>query len=93
MSVVVAHCISYAPKVCSHCSRCEPLLLAVLAYKKFGGRGRLVKLSEILKRKIVINFVPISLNMCFECSREPSHGSFEYPQHTFWLRNKNNRFE
>ena len=22
VSVVVAHCISYAPKVCSHCSRC-----------------------------------------------------------------------
>ena len=28
--------------------------------------------------------------MCFGCSKEPSHGdgSFEYPQHTFWLRNK-----
>ena len=26
--------------------------------------------------------------MCFECSKEPSHrdGSFEYPQHMFWLR-------
>ena len=26
----------------------------------------------------------------FGCSKEPSQwdGSFEYPQHTFWLRNK-----
>ena len=32
----------------------------------------------------------ISLNMCCECSKEPSHrdGSFEYPQHMFWLVNK-----
>ena len=28
--------------------------------------------------------------MCFGCSKEPSHrdGSFEYPQHMFWLRKK-----
>ena len=28
--------------------------------------------------------------MCFRCSKEPPHwdGSFEYPQHMFWLRNK-----
>ena len=28
--------------------------------------------------------------MCFGCSKVPSHrdGSFEYPQHLFWLRNK-----
>ena len=34
--------------------------------------------------------MPISLNNCFGCSKEPSHwdGSFEYPQHMFWLRNK-----
>ena len=32
--------------------------------------------------------------MCFGCSKEPSHrdGSFEYPQHMFWLRNKKNYF-
>ena len=42
------------------------------------------------KRKIVIIFLPTSLNMCFGCSKVPSHrdGSFEYPQHMFWLRNK-----
>ena len=27
VSVVVAHCISYAPKICSHCSRCCCCLL------------------------------------------------------------------
>ena len=28
--------------------------------------------------------------MCFGCTKEQSHGdgSFEYPQHMFWLRNK-----
>ena len=35
-------------------------------------------------------FLPIILNIGFGCSKEPSHldGSFEYPQHIFWLRNK-----
>ena len=30
--------------------------------------------------------------MCFGCSKEPPHrdGSFEYPQHMFWLGMKNN---
>ena len=48
-------------------------------------------------RKIAIIFLSISLNMCFGCSKEPSHpdrdGSFEYPQHMFWLRNKKNNFQ
>ena len=32
--------------------------------------------------------------MCFVCLKEPSHGdgSFEYPQHMFWLRNKKINF-
>ena len=32
--------------------------------------------------------------MCFVCSKEPFHrdGSFEYPQHMFWMRNKENNF-
>ena len=43
-------------------------------------------------RKIVIFSLPININMCFGCSKEPSHwdGSFEYPQHMVWLRNKKN---
>ena len=33
--------------------------------------------------------------MCFGCSKELSHrlGSFEYPQHMFWWRNKKNNFQ
>ena len=40
-------------------------------------------------RKILI-FLPINLNMCFGCSWGPFHldGSFEYPHHMFWMRNK-----
>ena len=32
--------------------------------------------------------------VCFGCSKEPSHwdGSFEYPQHMFWLKNKKINF-
>ena len=39
-------------------------------------------------------FLPISLNMCFGCSEELSHwdGSFEHPQHMFWMRNKEKSF-
>ena len=46
--------------------------------------------KQINLRKIAIILLTISLNMCFGCSKEPSHrdGSFEYPQHMFWLRNK-----
>ena len=37
----------------------------------------------------MIIFLAINKNMCFGCSKEPFHrdGSFEYPQHMFWLRN------
>ena len=43
----------------------------------------------------MIIFLSISLNMRFGYSIEQSHldGSFEYPQHMFWLRNKNNNFQ
>ena len=42
--------------------------------------------KQIFLHKIVFYFFYISLNMCFGCSKE--HGSsFEYQQHTFWLRN------
>ena len=36
----------------------------------------------------------VLLSICFGCSKELSHrdGSFEYPQHMFWLRNKKNNF-
>ena len=52
--------------------------------------------KRIFEHKIVVNkvlnvFSSIILNMCFRCSKEPSHGdgSFEYPQHIFCLRYKN----
>ena len=50
--------------------------------------------SKIFECKIAIIFFSINVNMCFGCSKEPSHrdGSFEYPQHMFWLRNKKNNF-
>ena len=43
--------------------------------------------KQSFKPKIAIIFLPISLNISFGCSKEPSHrdGSFEYPQHMFWL--------
>ena len=39
-------------------------------------------------------FLHINLNICFWCSKEPSHWDcyFEYPQHMFWMRNKENNF-
>ena len=42
----------------------------------------------------MIIFLPINLNLCLGCSKKPSHrdGSFEYPQHMFWLRIKKNNF-
>ena len=42
------------------------------------------------KETIAIFVLSISLNICFGCSKEPSHRdcSLEYPQHMFWLRNK-----
>ena len=48
----------------------------------------LKKKSEWVSSKIVNFFLLISLNICFGCSKEPSHrdSSFEYPQHIFWLR-------
>ena len=39
-------------------------------------------------------FLLISFNIYFGSSKELSHwdGSFEYPQHMFWLRNKKIKF-
>ena len=53
------------------------------------------QLSKINLRKIAVIFLSFSLNMCFGCSKDPSHrdSSFEYPQHMIWLRNKKNNFQ
>ena len=54
-----------------------------------------VQIGKLFKRKIVIIFLPINLNMCFGCSKEPSpwDGSFEYPQHMVCLRTEKNYFQ
>ena len=48
--------------------------------------------NKLFKGKIVNILLPTSFNICFGCSKEPSHrdGSFEYPQHMVWLRNEKN---
>ena len=48
-----------------------------------------VQIGKHCEREIVNIFLSISLNICYGCSKEPSrcNGSFEYPQHMFWLRN------
>ena len=50
--------------------------------------------KQSFERKIVNIFLPVSFNICFWCSKEPSQrdGSFEYPQHMFWLKKKENDF-
>ena len=54
-----------------------------------------VQLSKDFERRKVIIFLPVNLKKYFVCSKEPSHedGSFDYPQHMFWLRNKKNSVE
>ena len=50
--------------------------------------------SMTSKNKIVYIFLAITFSICFGCPKEPSlwDGSFEYPQHMFWLRNKKINF-
>ena len=68
------------------------MITTTVSWKLHVQRIRPVKKKKL---KIAIIFVFISLNMCFGCSKEPSHrdGSYEYPQHMFWLRNKKNNFQ
>ena len=35
--------------------------------------GAMIQIRKIYLRKILIIFLPINLNMCFGCSKEPSH--------------------
>ena len=73
------------------CSYCVVSLSKTLYPMLSTAKGQLSKNNL---RKIAIIFFSISLNMCFGCSKEPSHrdGSFEYPQHMFWMGNKDNGF-
>ena len=69
--------------------------------QNFWSTGLDIHMYKISERKIVNIFLPISFKICFGCSKirfgcskEPSHwdGSFEYPQHMFWLTNKKKFF-
>ena len=54
------------------------------------------QLSKNDLRKIAIIFFSINLNMRFGAQKNRLidwDGSFEYPQHMFWLRNKKNNFQ
>ena len=53
-----------------------------------------VRINKNVERKSVNNAQPINFSICFGCSKEPSHGdgSFEYPQHMFWWRNRKLKF-
>ena len=52
--------------------------------KAAGGPDKQKKIRG--KSKTAIIFLSLTLNICFGCSKEPSHwdGSLEYPQHMFW---------
>ena len=52
-----------------------------------------VQINKALESKTVNIFLSIRLNIVLG-AQEPSHrdGSFEYPQHLFWLKNKKNNF-
>ena len=52
--------------------------------------GVLQRSKQKIDGKIVNIFLSVGYNICFGCSKEPSHrdGSFEYQQHMFWLRNE-----
>ena len=46
--------------------------------------------KQLSERKFVIISLSICRKICFGCSKEPPQwgGSFEHPQHMFWLRDK-----
>ena len=46
-----------------------------------------VEINKQNWRKIVNIFLSMGFDICFGCPKNRL-GSFEYPQHVFWLRNK-----
>ena len=64
------------------------MLLGIWSIQEIMVHITCVKLASFeLVHKIVNIFLSVSLNICFGCSKEPSHGdgSFEYPQQMFSL--------
>ena len=78
-------------KIISYHNLCSYLL------QKDGQTGLCIEpvKQKKIQRKIVNIFLSISMNMCYGCSKGSSHreGSFEYPQHIFWLRNMKYNFQ
>ena len=68
-------------------SKCGILVLDEVRFSQ-------VYINNNFQRKNENIFLPISFNICFGCSKEPSHldGSFEYPQRMFWFRYKKVKF-
>ena len=77
-------------KACKNYPACIELISLWINGKLFTG----LPINQKIGCKIVNIFLPINFNMSFGCSKEPSQweGSFEYPQHMFWLRNKKINF-
>ena len=75
--------------ICSSCHVTVNVLCLFLAVPWVGLWSVISKAK--IQRKIAIFFLSISWNIFCGCSKKPSHwdGSFEHPQHMFWLRNKN----
>ena len=56
-----------------------------------------VKHQHFFELEILNIVLPISFNICYGCSKEPSDRSmvrlfFKHPQHMFWLRNEKKYF-
>ena len=52
--------------------------------------GRVFEIGKFDITRLACTRFWLPPTICFGCSKEPSHwdGSFEHPQHVFWLRNK-----
>ena len=84
LSIVVSNC-EYVTFPLVSCFRCGIWLYRFLIFAPL-----LTSINKTFQRKNVNIFWPIIFSICFGCSKEPSHwdGSFECPQHIFWLKNK-----
>ena len=65
-------------------------LVRVCEKENNGNLDLLCENKKTFEQKNVNIFLSINCNIYFGCSKEPSHwdGSFEYPKHMSWLRNK-----
>ena len=72
-------------------SLCSGHGVCITSIHQVHNRNSKVQIRIVCASKIAFISLPINLNICFVCSKEPPHrdGSFEYPEHMIWLRNKN----